>query len=504
MIYPPLRAFLLPSLLFLPLSPTTWAQDAEPTTAEETEAEEQTSTTLHELTVRGSTFPYRATAGDLLMKNEKGEDKARIFYTAYERLDIAEDVQRPITFCFNGGPGSSSVWLHLGVLGPKRVVVDEDGNPFPPPYELIDNQYSILDTTDLVFIDPVTTGYSRPAEDQDPGQFHGLQNDLQWVAEFIRLYTTRNERWDSPKFLAGESYGTTRAAGLAGRLQQNHGMYLNGLMLISSILDFQTARFDVGNDLPYVLFLPTYTATAFYHGQLEPELQEDLSKTLEEVEAFAIGEYASALLLGDRLPAEEQTAIAQKLARYTGLSQQYVESSNLRIRIHRFCKELRRDERITVGRLDSRFTASDRDAAGESYEFDPSYAAIQGVFTGSLNHYLRHDLGYESDLPYEILTGRVHPWSYAQFENSYVNMADTLRGAITRNPALKVYVANGYYDLATPYFATRHTFDHLGLEPHLRGNVSMGYFESGHMMYIHEESLVELHAQLEKFLEESR
>jgi carboxypeptidase C (cathepsin A) len=355
---------------------------------------------------------------------------------------------------------------------------------------------------DLVFIDPVTTGYSRAAEGEDDGQFHGVDEDVQWVAEFIRLYTTRFERWASPKFLAGESYGTTRAAGLAGELQNRHGMYLNGIVLVSAILDFQTARFDVGNDLPYVLFLPTYTATAWYHGQLDDELQTDLTATLNEVRRFALNEYAPMLSAGDALPAERREYLAAKLARYTGLTPDYVERTNLRIQISRFTKELLRDERRTVGRLDSRFKGIDRDAAADTYEYDPSYAAIQGPYTAAINHYVRTELGYESDLPYEILTGRVRPWSYGtRRQNRYLNVAETLRSAMTKNPHLKVYVACGYYDLATPFFAAEYTFEHLGLDPSLKSNVSFGHFESGHMMYIHVPSLAALKDDLAAFVE---
>lgn len=488
-------------------SPVAAAPAQEPEAAPEQEAatEEPADavvTTSHTVTIRGEEITYDAHAGDLMLKSEDGTEKARIFHVAYVRTNAPTDAPRPVTYCFNGGPGSSSVWLHLGVLGPQRVVMnDADQELTAPPYQLTDNAYSILDTTDLVFIDPVTTGYSRAAEGQDTSQFHGLEGDIRWVAEFIRLWTTQNHRWGSPKFLAGESYGTTRACGLAGELQNRHGMYLNGLILVSAILNFQTARFDVGNDLPYVLFLPTYAATAFYHGKLDAELSRDLKKTLAEVEAFASGEYATALMLGDSLPDEQRAAVAAKLARYTGLSTAYVEATNLRIRIGRFCKQLRRAERLTVGRLDSRFIGHDRDAAGEGYDFDPSMNAISGPYTGTLNPYLREDLGYKSDLPYEILTGRVWPWSYGNHENRYVNVGETLREAMTKNPHLKVYVANGFYDLATPYYATRYTFDHLGLEPHLRDNVTMGDFEAGHMMYVHPASLVALHADLEAFLE---
>jgi carboxypeptidase C (cathepsin A) len=321
------------------------------------------------------------------------------------------------------------------------------------------------------------------------------------VGDFIRLYTSRYRRWLSPKFLVGESYGTTRAAGLSGYLQERHGLWLNGIMLVSSILDFQTADFNPGNDLPYLLFLPTYTATAWYHQRLPADLQAlPLADVLAQVEAFVMGAYALALLQGTALPAEQRTAIAGKLARFTGLSQDYVERCDLRIGIFRFVKELLRDQRRTVGRLDSRYTGIDRDAAGERFEFDPSYAAIQGAYTACFNDYVRGDLQYESDLPYEILKGLYQTWSYKEFENQYVNVAETLRKAISMNPHLRVHVANGYYDQATPYFATTYTFNHLGLDPSLLDNVGMSFYEAGHMMYVHRPSLRKLKAELAGFI----
>jgi carboxypeptidase C (cathepsin A) len=320
------------------------------------------------------------------------------------------------------------------------------------------------------------------------------------VGEFIRLYTSRNQRWASPKFLIGESYGTTRAAALSSYLQERLGMYFNGIMLISTILNFQSGYFNIGNDLPPLLFLPTYTATAWYHQQLPEDLQEDLHQTLAEVEEFALHEYTLALMKGSALPEHERQTIIQKLARYTGLSQEYVERTNLRINIFRFVKELLRDQRRTVGRLDSRFTGIDRDAAGERFEFDPSYAAIQGPFTATLNDYVRRDLGYENDLPYEILTSLYESWNYEAFQNRYVNVAENLRKAMSLNPSLKVFVGNGYYDLATPYFATEYTFHHLELDPALRDNITMTYYEAGHMMYIHKPSLSQLKDDLDQFL----
>jgi carboxypeptidase C (cathepsin A) len=468
--------------------------------------------TQHSVIINGQEIQYKVTCGMLVLKEEvekKGEKegesegekpRATIFFVAYMREGIDDKSQRPIMFSFNGGPGSSSVWLHLGLLGPRRVLLDDDGFAYPPPYKLVDNSFSMLDKTDLVFIDPVSTGYSRAVPGEKPKQFHGFKKDIESVGDFIRLYTTRYLRWSSPKYLIGESYGTTRAAGLSGYLQERYGMFLNGIMLISSILNFQTADFHTGNDLPYILFLPTYCATAWYHKRLGVELEKDLQSTLQEVEDFAMGDYSRALMQGDDLPDEDRLLVTRKLARYTGLSEDYIERSKLRIEIFRFTKELLRHERHTIGRLDSRFKGIDRDSAGATIEYDPSMTNIAGPYTATLNDYLRRELKFESDLPYEILTERVFPWSYAEFENEYVNVAETLRKAMTTNPYLKVYVANGYFDLATPYLATRYTFKHLGLDASLQGNLRMGYFDAGHMMYIHLPSLVKLKAELVDFI----
>ena len=456
--------------------------------------------TAHSVTVAGTEIPYAVTAGRMVMKDEAGKAKAAVFFVAYTRTDVGDISQRPLTISFNGGPGSSSVWLHLGLLGPRRVLSGDAGSPLPPPYRLVNNEYSLLDMTDIVFVDPVSTGFSRPAPGEDARQFHGLEQDIESVGEFIRLYMTRYKRWASPKYLIGESYGTTRAAGLAGHMQRRHGMYFNGLMLISSVLNFQTLHFEVGNDLPYLLFLPTYTATAWFHGRLAAELQQNLQLALLEAQKFASGDYARALFCGAALPAAERGTIVKQLARLTGLTDSYVEQAGLRIEIQRFCKELLRGERRTVGRLDSRFTGRDRDAAGEFSETDPSYSAIQGAYTGALNDYVRRDLRFESDLPYEVLTGLYERWDYSKHQNRYVDVSETLRAAISQNPFLRVLIANGYYDLATPYFATEYTVNHLALAPELQANVTLTYYEAGHMMYVHEPSLAQLRADLVTFL----
>ena len=447
-------------------------------------AEDHLVTTQHHAMIGGQDVRYTVTAGTLILRDEEGKPKASIFFTSYARDGVKDLARRPITYTFNGGPGSSSVWLHLGAFGPRRVAMDDEGWALPPPYHLVDNGESLLDVTDLVFIDPVTTGYSRAIPGKDAQKFYGLNEDAEAVADFIRLYTVRFGRWPSPKFLAGESYGTTRAAKLSNLLQQKHGIYLNGIVLLSTILNFQTARFAVGNDLPYPLFLPTYTATAWYHKKLPADLQNGtLQKAVEESRRFAAGEYTLALMQGNLLSPEQWNDVAAKVARYTGLSPEYIKETNLRPEIQAFDKELLRDQRITVGRLDSRFKGRDRAAAGEHNEFDPSNAAITGPFTAVLNDYVRKDLGFKSDLPYEILTDRVRPWSFGR-ANEYANVAEDLRSAMSQNPALKVFVACGYYDLATPFFAAEYTFHHIGFDPEYGQRINLHYYEAGHMMYI--------------------
>ncbi len=467
-------------------------------------------TTRHSVRVGGEDVAYSVRAGTWVLKGERhGKDgqlegekpRAELFFVAYTKEGVEDTAARPITFSFNGGPGSSSVWLHLGVLGPRRVVMGDAGALLPPPYALADNPHALLDRTDLVFLDPVSTGFSRAAPGEKPGDFHGFKADIESVGDFIRLFVTRERRWLSPKYLIGESYGTTRAAGLSGYLQERHGLYLNGLMLVSSILDFGTVRTAPGNDLPFVLELPTQTATAWYHGQLEGGRSRPLAEWLGEAEAFAAGPFLRALFRGAGLPTEERAEVRTTLARLTGLSEDFVERCDLRIGLGRFRKELLRAQGLTVGRLDSRFTGRDRDRADAEAEYDPSYSAIQGPYSATLNHYLRAELGFESDLPYEILNFEVNPkWSYADFENRHVEVTDTLRSAMTANPHLRVFVASGYYDFATPYFATAHTLAHLGLPEELRANVSERFYEAGHMMYVQEESLAQLKEDLAAFL----
>jgi len=416
-------------------------------------------------------------------------------------FEFPDPTTRPVSFSFNGGPGSSSVWLHMGVFGPKRVKhADDFGNPGPPPHELVTNEYSLLDRTDWVFIDPISTGYSRAEEGTSEKDFHGLENDIRSVGEFIRRWVGDHGRWGSPKFVAGESYGTTRAAGLSRYLTGNLGMSLNGVVLVSAVTNFQTIRFNVGNDDPHLLYLPSFAATARFHGRLNDRLTNmPMDEFIDEVELFTLNEYAPALLRGDTLPADELDRIAERLSEYCGVSAEYAKDVHLRFDVPRFNKELRRDEGLTVGRLDSRYTGRDRDDGGDGYEYDPAMNAIDAIYTGTFNQYVREDLGYDSDLNYEILTG-VYPWSYGGAgDNRYANVSERLRSAMHRVPEMRVFIASGYYDLATPYFATDYTTSHMFVDPELRDNIETHYYESGHMMYVHLPSLAKLREDLDGF-----
>lgn len=440
-------------------------------------------TTTGNIMVGGKPVPYKATAGYLLLKEEYGKPRARVFYISYTRSDVQDVSKRPITYSFNGGPGSSSVWLHMGALGPKRIVMKDDGTPTPLPYQVVDNEFSWLDVTDLVFIDPVSTGYSQPMEGVKKEEFHGYNEDISSVGDFIRLHCSKQQRWSSPKYLAGESYGTTRASGLSGYLQDRYGLYLNGLVLVSAVLQFQTLSFEPSNELPYQLFLPTYAATAQYHKMLSSKYS-DQKTLLKEVEDFALGEYAVYLLKGNKATDQENEAISKKLSAYTGLSTEYLAQTRNRIKIGRFAKELLRKQSTTIGRFDSRIKASDVDDAGENYEFDPSFNyATFGPYAQAINDYLSRGLNFKSDLPYEILTGKVQPWNYSNVQNRYLNVAETLRQSMVKNPNLRVLVTNGYYDMATPYFATEYTFNHMFLPKNLQQNITMTYYQGGHMMY---------------------
>jgi carboxypeptidase C (cathepsin A) len=476
---------------------------ASPTPEAKKEAPEQAPiVTHHEIHVGGKTLHYTATTGLMPLKNvDTGDVEAHIFFVAYT-LDSQSIERRPLTFSFNGGPGSASVWLHMGAIGPKRVRMQPDGMMPAPPYQLVDNEYTWLEQTDLVFIDPVGTGYSRAVKRDQTRKFLGLRGDIESVGEFIRLYLGRYERWSSPLFLVGESYGTTRAAGLSGYLVE-HGVAFNGIMLISSVLNFQTLDFTPGNDLPYVLYLPTYTTSAWYHKKLSPDLEQDFDKLHAEVERWAAGGYADALMKGDRLTPQERQDVIDRLSRYTGLSKTYIDQSNLRIEQGHFSQELLRDQRKVIGRLDSRFTGTSRSAIAETAGFDPSMTAIRPPYTAMFNQYVRTELGYKTDLDYYILGGgfRFDEWDWGiRGEGGFPDTAQALADAFTKNPFMKLFVGSGYYDLATPYFATQYTLNHMGLDAAQHSRITLGYYGAGHMMYIQDQSLGELKKDVSTFM----
>lgn len=462
--------------------------------------EETPVVTQHELTLGEKTIRYSVTAGRMPLKNTKGEIEANVFFLAYTKDDDRPAGERPLLFSFNGGPGSSSVWLHLGTIGPKRAPQLPDGSLPPPPYAVVDNPHTWLDQFDLVFIDPVGTGFSRAKDEEIAKKFWGVQGDIESIGEFIRLYLTRYKRWSSPLYMVGESYGTTRGAGLAGHLI-DHGIALKGLFLISTVLNFQTLRFTEGNDLPYLLYLPTYAATAWYHKKLARVLlNKPVEKLVKEVEAFVYGEYATALLKGDRLPVKERAKIIATLAKYTGLNPGYIDQRNLRIEHWRFCKELLRDRGVVVGRLDSRLTALQGNEAAENPDFDPSHAAISPTYTACFNAYVREQLGYESDLEYNILGGLYGKWNWGD-GNNFTDTAVSLKAALNKNPYMKVFVAQGYFDLATPHAAAEYTFAHMGLPALRKANFTQCYYPSGHMMYIEEGCLAQLKTDIVATLE---
>jgi carboxypeptidase C (cathepsin A) len=473
-----------------------------PATTQASEKGDRLVVTEHELRLGDRTLRYTATAGTMAQKDASGAIKADMFFVAYtldpaSRAD-ADPRTRPVTFVFNGGPGAASVWLHLGTAGPRRIELRDDA-PAKPPFRLVDNESTWLDATDLVFIDPVGTGYSRPAQGEKGEQFYGVDQDVRSVGSFIRLYTTRNRRWASPKFLAGESYGTTRAAGLSAYLLEEAGVSLNGVILISAVLNFQTISAGAGNDLPYSLFLPTYTAAALYHKKLDDELQRDPERARREVERFALTDYAAALAAGDSLDEARRTEVAQRLARYTGLSVEYVRKSNLRIEPSRYRQQLLAADGKLIGRFDARMTGFQGDAANDAAAYDPSLSLVLPVYAATLNDYVRNVLNFESDLPYEVLA-ELEPWNFGQQGTGYLNVTGRLRSTMLQNPQLKLLVCAGRLDLATPYLGSDYTVDHLNLPPELRDNVTRAYYPAGHMMYHDAGSRKQLHEDVTGFM----
>jgi carboxypeptidase C (cathepsin A) len=439
------------------------------------------SQTSHTIRLDGRDIKYTATAGTLPIRLDDGKVAAQMFYVAYTK-DGEDRKTRPVSFLYNGGPGSASVWLHMGSFAPRHAQMAEDGFQPAPPYQLADNEDTLLDVTDLVFVDAIDTGYSRVVAGVNNQQFHDQEGDLRAFGEFIAGYLSAYNRWPSPKFLIGESYGTIRSAGLSQELQARHGVELNGIVLVSSLLTYQTLSPAPDNDVAYAVQIETFAATAWYHKKLPADLQQKpLKQVVAEARTFAFGEYMAALTRGNTLGDAERRAMADKLARYSGLSSTFILNANLRVDSARFRKELLRDRRLVVGRLDGRYTALDADAAGERQEFDPSNTALQGAYTAMFEDYVKNDLKWESDLHYPT-SGNVRPWTYVQ--NGYMDKTDALRQSMAKNPFLKVFVVCGYYDMATYVGGAEFNFSHLAYDRQITDRVSFGYYEGGHMMYI--------------------
>lgn len=457
--------------------------------------------THHKISVHGKVLQYTATTGRMPIKNERGEIDAEIFYVAYT-LDNAGP-KRPLTFAFNGGPGSATIWLHMGAFGPKRVKMEPNGFMPAPPFQIKDNENTILDKTDLVFVDAIGTGYSRALSPEAGKKYWSLNGDIAAFGEFVRLYLQENSRWTSPLYLAGESYGTTRAAGLSGYLV-DHGIALNGIVLISTIMNFQTTSFARGNDLGYIVFLPTYAMTAAYHHKLAPELEKDPEGLRKEVEQWASTGYAVALQKGDALTAQERQEVVDHLERYTGLSKRYIEQSNLRIDLAHFDAELLRDEGKTVGRLDARFTGVNESGTAQSTDFDPSEAAIRPPYTSVFGDYVKQELGYQTDLVYWVLGGGIGPWEFGgNGRSGFPDTSEGLRHAFAKNPYMHVYIAEGYYDCATPLFGVEYTLSHMGLTAENHKNITRDHFAAGHMVYIDLPSMAKLKKDVDTLIDQT-
>ena len=452
--------------------------------------------THHTVQIAGQTIDYTATTGTLAVELEGSTSD--MFFTAYT-MDGVEDLnERPVTFVFNGGPGSSSEWMHLGMLGPRRVDVDESGRPKELPVKLVDNPYSLLDMTDLVFIDPVGTGYSRATGETDPNVFYTYASDVMSVSKLIRLYVTRNGRWGSPKYLAGESYGTVRAIGVTNYLADAFSMSLNGVILVSSINDFYTSSEFTGSDLSYVLTLPTYAALGQYHGMLaEPYQSMALEDLMDEVRSFAGQGYQEALYKGSRLTGEEKNAVAEQIAGYTGLDAAFVLKHNLRIDVEDFCKQLLSDQKLVIGRIDGRYTGPVTGGSFGSSSADPSLGVLGGAFGMAVNEYIAGELNYHSDKLYETLSISVsESWRYG-LDNQVLCQEGDIYNAISQNAFLKIWVLCGYYDLATPFHSAEWVYDHVFLNPENEGRITFTYYPSGHMIYMHEPSLAKFRQEAE-------
>jgi carboxypeptidase C (cathepsin A) len=479
--------------------------ESKPATEPNAPPKEESSVTDHTIRIGAQTIPYKATASTTLLKNDKDEPTASMFSIAYTRSDVKDLSQRPIAFIYNGGPGSASLWLHMGAFGPRRVVTKSAAPTGPGPYQLIDNANCLLDKTDMVFIDPVGTGFSHAVGKAQNKDFWGVDPDVHSLAQFIDIYLSRNSRWNSPKFLIGESYGTFRSVALGDYLQSHDGIYINGIVLISSVLDLNTLLFNTGDDMPYIFYLPSYAAAAWYYKTLKNR-PDDLDAFLKDARQFASTEYAAALMKGSNLTDAEKSGIAAKVSSFTGLSEDYLIKANLRVNLSQFRAELDRSRGITVGRYDSRYAGPTYDLLAENAEYDPSFSAVSGAFTAAINSYIRQDLKFNPQQIYQTLPSDVgENWDWKHNARpgapSNPNVDGDLVDALISNSSLQVQVENGYFDMATPFFATEYTMDHLGLPAELRGHIHFQYYDSGHMIYLNENALPKLKANIASFID---
>jgi carboxypeptidase C (cathepsin A) len=491
------------------------AKDAKPADAKAADAKpgpeappkEESSITDHTIRLGGQTISYKATASTTLLKDEKGEPTASMYSTAYTRSDVKDFSQRPIAFIYNGGPGSSSIWLHMGAFGPRRVVTADAAATPPAPYKVVDNADCLLDKADLVFIDPVGTGFSHAVGKAQNKDFWGVDQDIKSLAQFITSYVSRNNRWNSPKFLIGESYGTFRSVALGDYLQTHNRLSINGMVLISNVLDLRSLGFLTGDDTSYIFFLPSYAASAWYYKALR-DRPDNLEAFVDEARQYSAGEYATALMKGSKLTAAEKAEVAKKLAHFTGLSEEYLLKANLRVTLPQFNAELQRSRGLTIGRYDSRFSGPTFDLLTENSEYDPSFSTVAGAFTAAFNSYVREDLKYNPERNYDTISGEVGghwDWKRTIGDQSFFPGAPNVEGdlveALLNNPHLQVQVETGYFDMATPFFATEYTMDHLGLPDALRAHIHIDYYTAGHMMYLHSEDLAKLKSSVGGFID---